>query len=218
MNWTKNHIPEILQALLQHIVLVAISVAIALVISLIFGIWSARRPKLYAVVISMTGVLFAIPSIALFALLIPALGIGKLPAIVGLSAYSLMILTRNIATGFHSISPEVIDAANGMGYGYWRLLWEIELPLALPFIVAGVRIATVTIIGIATVAAYINAGGLGTIIFAGIDQRFPEKIVLGGALTSGLAVMADMLLLRIQRALSVQPARVGVPAHQEQAA
>jgi osmoprotectant transport system permease protein len=100
-----------------------------------------------------------------------------------------------------AVPAEVLDAADGMGFGNWQRLRKIELPLALPYIVSGLRIATVTVIGIATVAAYINAGGLGTIIFAGIDQRYPEKIIVGGLLTSLLAIGADVLLSRIERRL-----------------
>lgn len=129
------------------------------------------------------------------------MGIGAAPAITGLAAYSLMILIRNIGMGFQAIPRDVIEAANGMGYGTARRIWEIELPLALPFIVGGLRIAMVTLIGIATVAAYINAGGLGVIIFEGIDQRFPEKIIAGGLLTSFLALFADYVFASIERLL-----------------
>lgn len=202
MRWAPKHLDDIGLALLQHLYLVGMSISGAFAIAMILGIWSARRPKTYALVLTFTGMLFSIPSLALFALFIPWLGIGLLPAIVGLTAYALMILVRNIATGFHAISPDVLNAARGMGYGYWRMLWEIELPLALPFIITGLRIATTTLIGIATVAAYINAGGLGTIIFAGLDQRYPEKILVGGGLTSLLAIGVDALFLLLQRRLA----------------
>lgn len=201
MRWTPRHVPDILAALGQHLVLSLVSVAIAFAISLALGIWSARRPRLLAVIIGLTGAVFVIPSLALFALLIPLLGLGARPAITGLAAYCLLILVRNIATGLRGVPGDVLDAADGMGYGRWRRLREIELPLALPTIVAGVRIATVTVIGIATVAAYINAGGLGRIIFEGIDQRYPEKILVGGGLTALLAIAADTLLSWLERAL-----------------
>ncbi|WP_410012917.1 ABC transporter permease [Sodalis sp. C49] len=202
MRWAPKHLDDIGLALWQHLYLVGISISGAFIIAMILGIWSARRPKTYALVLTFTGMLFSIPSLALFALFIPWLGIGLLPAIVGLTAYALMIMVRNIATGFHAIAPDVLNAARGMGYGYWRMLWEIELPLALPFIITGLRIATTTLIGIATVAAYINAGGLGTIIFAGLDQRYPEKILVGGGLTSLLAIGVDALFLLLQRRLA----------------
>ncbi|HEI8858273.1 TPA: ABC transporter permease [Citrobacter koseri] len=199
MRWATRHYDDILLALWQHLVLVGAAMLMAFAISLFLGITTARRPRLYALVMAVTGMIFSIPGLALFALLIPWLGIGMLPAIVGLTAYALMILTRNIATGFHAIPLDVREAAHGMGYGAWRNLREVELPLALPFIITGLRIATTTLIGIATVAAYINAGGLGAIILAGLDQRYPEKIFIGGGLTSLLAIGADLFFVRLQR-------------------
>jgi osmoprotectant transport system permease protein len=201
LKWVPKNIDRLAEALLEHLYLVFSSIGIALVVSLIVGIWAARRPRTFAAIVIFAGILFAIPSLALFALLIPVMGIGAAPAITGLAAYSLMILIRNIGMGFQAIPRDVIEAANGMGYGTARRIWEIELPLALPFIVGGLRIAMVTLIGIATVAAYINAGGLGVIIFEGIDQRFPEKIIAGGLLTSFLALFADYVFASIERLL-----------------
>jgi osmoprotectant transport system permease protein len=206
--WVPKNLDRLAEASLEHLYLVFVSVGIALVISLVVGIWSARHPKTFATILIVTGILFAIPSLALFALFIPIMGIGAAPAITGLVAYSLMILIRNIGTGLQAISPDVMEAAHGMGYGPIRRMWEIELPLAMPFIIGGIRIATVTVIGIATVAAYINAGGLGVIIFEGIDQRFPEKIIAGGLLTSALALSADFLFASLEK--SMRP-RGGTP-------
>jgi osmoprotectant transport system permease protein len=201
MRWAPNHIPDILDALGQHLLLVVVSVLIAFAIALCLGIWGARRPAIYALILFVTGAIFVIPSLALFALLIPIMGLGTKSAIVGLVAYCLLTLVRNVALGLRAVPAEVLDAADGMGFGYWQRLSKIELPLALPYIVSGLRIATVTAIGIATVAAYINAGGLGAIIFAGIDQRYPEKIIVGGLLTSLLAISADVLFSRLERRL-----------------
>lgn len=201
MTWVPKNIPRLAEALMEHLYLVFSSVGIALVISLAVGIWAARRPRTFTSIILVTSILFAIPSLALFALLIPVMGIGPAPAILGLAAYSLMILVRNIGTGFQAIPDEILEAAHGMGYGTARRIWEVELPLAMPYIVGGIRLAVVTVIGIATVAAYINAGGLGVIIFQGIDQRFPEKIIAGGLLTSVLALSADYFLTLMEKAL-----------------
>ncbi|TSD88142.1 ABC transporter permease [Mycobacterium sp. KBS0706] len=201
MKWVPKNIDRLFEALLEHLGLVFSSVGIALVISLIVGIWAARRPRTFSTIVIMAGILFAIPSLALFALFIPVMGIGSAPAITGLVAYSLMILIRNIGLGFQAVPRDVLDAAHGMGYGTARRIWEVELPLAMPFIVGGIRIAAVTVIGIATVAAYINAGGLGVIIFEGIDQRFPEKILAGGLLTSALALSTDYLFASIEKIL-----------------
>ncbi|GAC1341868.1 MAG: hypothetical protein NVSMB18_14830 [Acetobacteraceae bacterium] len=201
MRWAPNHLDDIMLALGQHAVMVLFSITVALVLSLALGIWTARRPRAYAAVLFLTGLLFVVPSLAMFALLLPLLGLGFKPAVTGLIAYSLLILTRNVAIGLRSVPADIADAAMGLGYGPTRRLLEIELPIALPFIVAGLRIATVTVIGIATVAAYINAGGLGAIIFAGIDQRYPEKILVGGGLTAALAIAADLLFARAERRL-----------------
>ncbi|HEY9346200.1 MAG TPA: ABC transporter permease [Inquilinus sp.] len=201
MKWVPKNIDRLFEALLEHLGLVFSSVGIALVISLIVGIWAARRPRTFSTIVIMAGILFAIPSLALFALFIPVMGIGSAPAITGLVAYSLMILIRNIGLGFQAVPRDVLDAAHGMGYGTARRIWEVELPLAMPFIVGGIRIAAVTVIGIATVAAYINAGGLGVIIFEGIDQRFPEKILAGGLLTSALALSTDYLFASLEKIL-----------------
>jgi osmoprotectant transport system permease protein len=201
MRWAPTHLDDIGQALLEHLLLVGVSVGIGFVISLGLGILAARNRTADAVITLVTGAFFIVPSLALFALLIPVLGLGTKPAIVSLVLYCLLIMVRNVATGLRLIPAEIIDAARGMGYGTWRQLIEIELPLALPHVVAGIRLATVTVIGIATVAAYINAGGLGTIIFAGIDQRYPEKIFVGGGLTSALAIGANALLGIVERRL-----------------
>ncbi len=206
MNWTFTHIPDIMLAIWQHFVLVGASVSIAFIISLALGIWTARRPRLYTAVLGVTGAIYAVPSLALFALLIPLVGLGRVPAIIGLTAYSLLILVRNVATGLRQVPPEILEAAEGMGFGRAQRLLQVELPLALPVIVAGLRIATVTVIGIATIAAYINAGGLGALVFAGIDQRFAEKIIVGGLLTSLLAVSADFSLSRLERRLRARRA------------
>jgi osmoprotectant transport system permease protein len=201
VSWVLGNLDDIGLAAWEHLVLVGASVAIALAISLVVGVWVSRRPRAYAWVMAATALLYTIPSLALFALLIPLVGLGRTPAIIGLVAYSLLILIRNIATGIREVPADVVDAARGMGLGPWRLLVRIELPLAMPVIVAGVRIATVTVIGIATVAAYINAGGLGRLIFSGIQQTFLAKIVVGGAVASVMAVAADVLLTGVERRL-----------------
>jgi osmoprotectant transport system permease protein len=199
MTWTLRHLDDVGEALWQHIVLVGISIAIALAISLVVGVWTSRRPRAYAAVVGVTALLYTIPSLALFAILIPLLGLGAVPAITGLVAYSLLILIRNVATGLREVPADIVDAATGMGLSNTQRLFRIELPLALPVIIAGLRIAIVTQIGVATIAAYINAGGLGSLIFAGINQRHNEKIFVGAALASLLAITADLTLAYIER-------------------
>jgi osmoprotectant transport system permease protein len=201
MSWAFENYDLLAIALGEHIVLVATALAISLVIAFPLGIWTARRPALYVAAMTVTGVLYTIPALALFALLIPFMGLGKAPAITALVLYSLLILVRNIAIGIREVPAELIEAADGMGYGKGRRLIRIELPLALPVIVAGIRITTVTQIAVATVAAYINAGGLGDIIFQGIAQDFGEKIAAGAVLTSLLAIVADESLKHVERRL-----------------
>ena len=201
MNWALENYDRLAVALGEHVVLVGTALAISLVIALPLGIWTARRPALYVAAMTVTGVLYTIPALALFALLLPFMGLGKAPAITALVLYSLLILVRNIAIGIREVPAELIEAADGMGYGKGRRLIRIELPMALPVIVAGIRITAVTQIAVATVAAYINAGGLGDIIFQGITQDFGEKIAAGAVLTSLLAIAADESLKGVERRL-----------------
>lgn len=206
MKWAHRNIDAILLALFEHVAMVAIALSISFAIAMALGVWTARRPAIYGAVMSVAAILYTIPSLALFALLIPLVGLGPVPAVIGLVAYSILILTQNIATGLRQVPADVLEAATGMGYSPIQRMLRIELPLALPVIVAGLRIAAVTQIGVATVAAYINAGGLGTIIFAGINQRFPEKIMVGALLASALAVTCDLTLARIEKRLRARAA------------
>ena len=202
--WIKeNFWEDIVPAIQGHIFLSFVSIAIALAIALPVGILSARFRKAYPPVTAVTGILYSIPSLAFLAILIsiPGVAIGPSPVIIALVAYSLLILIRNTVAGLDSVPPETIDAARGMGLTNRQILLRVELPLALPIIVAGIRIATVTIIGIATIGAYINGGGLGTLIFDGIGRQFPTMIISGAVLATVLAIVADLLLLALERFL-----------------
>ena len=201
MSWTLENYDRLAVALGEHVLMVATALAISLLIALPLGILTARRPVFYVATMGVTGVLYTVPALALFALLIPSMGLGLAPAITALVLYSLLILVRNIAIGIRELPAELIEAADGMGYGRARRLLRIELPLALPVIVAGIRITAVTQIAVATVAAYINAGGLGDIIFQGITQDFGEKIVAGAVVTSLLAIAVDETLKLVERRL-----------------
>lgn len=201
MTWAPKNIGLIADAAYQHLLLSFLSVLIGCAIALVLGIISARRPRLYATFLTIAGIIFVIPSLALFAFLIPIMGLGMKPALTGLSSYCVLILLRNVVTGLRSVPADVLDAADGMGFNRWQRLVRIELPLALPLIVSGIRIALVTVIGIATIAAFIDAGGLGAIILQGIDQSWPEKIIVGGALTAAIAIFFDLLLTGVERRL-----------------
>jgi osmoprotectant transport system permease protein len=198
----ENFWEDIVPAVQGHIFLSFVSIAIALVISLPVGVLSARYRKIYPPVTFVTGVLYSVPSLAMFAILIAAgISIGPTPVIIALVVYSLLILIRNTVAGLDSVPPETIDAARGMGLTDRQILVRVELPLALPIIVAGIRIAVVTIIGIATIGAYVNGGGLGKLIFDGINRQFPTMIIAGAVLATALAIVADLLLLAIERYL-----------------
>ncbi|MGH2374392.1 MAG: ABC transporter permease [bacterium] len=201
MTWVLRNYDLVLIATWQHVVLTIISVGIALAIALAVGIFAARNAAVHRVVLAVTGAFYTIPSLALFAILIPIVGLGRVPAVIGLVGYSLLALIRNIVAGIHGVPREVVEAAIGMGLTRRQVLFRIELPLALPVILAGVRVVTVTTIGIGTVAAYINAGGLGSLIFSGIAQTNGPKIASGAIIASAMAVLADWGLQRLQRRL-----------------
>lgn len=196
----ENFFEDVWPAFIGHLYLSSVSVGIALAISLPLGVLVTRYRKLYAPVLFLTGFLFTIPSLALFAFLVAAgVGIGPRPVIIGLVSYSLLVLVRNVVTGIDSVAPETIDAARGMGLTERQILFRVELPLALPVIVAGIRIATVTVIGIAVIGAFIAGGGLGQLIFDGIDRNFPTLVLTGAVMATLMAIVADVALLFLER-------------------
>jgi osmoprotectant transport system permease protein len=198
MTWLLNNWDQVLVALYQHIVISATSIGIAFVLSLVIGIWAARHDRVFQWAIAVSGLLYTIPTLAFLALLIPVVGLGRTNAIICMVAFSLMILIRNVATGIREVPEDVVEAGRGMGMSAFEILTRIELPLALPVIVAGLRIATVTVISVAVVAAYINAGGLGTLIFNGISNDHAPKIWTGALTACALAVAADYALARLE--------------------
>ncbi len=201
MKWFVNNWMDVLTGLGQHIVIAFTSLGIAFVVSLAVGIWAARSDVVFRWSIAISGLLYTIPTLAFLALLIPLVGLGKANAIICMVAFSLMILIRNVATGIREVPAEVVDAARGMGMNAGQILARIELPLALPVIVAGLRIATVTVISVAVVAAYVNAGGLGTLIFSGISTDHAPKIWAGALTACALAIAADLGLARVESML-----------------
>ncbi|MGI8650399.1 MAG: ABC transporter permease [Rubrobacter sp.] len=200
----ENFVDEVLPSFIEHVVLCFISLAIAIAISLPLGVLAARYRPLYAPLTIVTGFLYTIPSFSLFTILLFVFGmrVGTAPAIIALVAYSLLILIRNVVTGLDSVPVETVDAARGMGLTNWQILWNVELPLALPVIIAGMRIAIVTVIGIAVIGAYIGAGGLGDLIFDGVSRQFPTLYVTGAVLATLLAIVSDRFFVVLERALS----------------
>lgn len=206
VGWIVDNLDRIFELLVEHIYLVLLAVSIGLVLSFGLALLIRRRPRWYTPVIWITGTLYAVPSLALFALLTPITGLGTvLTAEVALVSYTLLILTRNIVEGLRGVPDDAIEAATGMGYTPTQRLLRVELPLAVPVIIAGLRIATVTIVGLVTVTALIGLGGLGYLIVTiGVDRGSfgLTATITGIVLAISLAVIADMGLLALQRALT----------------
>lgn len=201
-DWVGNHVDLILGDLGQHIELTAIAVGVGLLIAIPIGVLAWRYHASRGPVLGFAGGLYTIPSLALFALLVPWTGLTVLTAEIGLVAYTLLILVRNIVVGLDGVPPEVRDVAVGMGYRPLRQLVGVELPLALPVIIAGLRIATVTTIGLITITALIGEGGLGQLLYDGLQRDFKTPLVVGATLSVALAVVADLMLAGVQRLLT----------------
>src|SRR3989441_9238265 len=197
--WLPTHIPLFVGAVEQPLTLTVIAVAGGLALAIPLGIAAHRWRALRNPLLGFFGVVYTIPSLALFALLVPYTGLGILTAEIGLIGYTVLILVRNLLVGLESVPPDVLDAADGMGYRPLARLLRVELPLALPAIFAGVRIATVTTIGLVTITALIGLGGLGQLINRGLIEDFHRPLVVGTRLSVPLALMADLLLVGTQR-------------------
>jgi osmoprotectant transport system permease protein len=178
-----------------------IGVLLAILIGVPIGILLTRLRWLEAPVVGTAGVLYTIPSLALFTLLIPLMGLGAVPTITGLVLYSLFAIVRNTVAGIDGVDPLTLDAARGMGMTNWQQLLLVQLPLGLPVIVAGIRTATVAAIGIATIGAVVNAQNLGILILEGISRGNTDRLLAGVIVVSALAILADALLSRLSRAL-----------------
>jgi osmoprotectant transport system permease protein len=200
VGWIAGHLDQILIRIVQHLQLTVIPLALGILISLILAVWAVRQARVYGPITLVTGLLYTIPSLAAFAVLRPILGLSLLTAIVPLTTYTLLILVRNFVAGFNAVPAEILEAAEGMGYTRRQRLFRVELPLAVPLIIAGIRLASVTTIGLATIAAALgdSFGGLGQLITEGIQNFFPTKYLLGAALSVLLAFAADFLFVRIE--------------------
>jgi osmoprotectant transport system permease protein len=198
-DWLSTHVPYVLAALQEHVTLTAVAVLVGLALALPIGIAAHRWGWLRNPVLATFGILYTIPSIALFALLIPYTGLTYLTAEIGLVSYTLLIIARNVVVGLEAVPPEVLDAADGMGYRPLARLFRIELPLALPVIMAGVRVATVTTIGLVTITVLIGFGGLGQLIYKGLIENFHTPLVVGIVFSILLALVLDLGLAGAQR-------------------
>ena len=193
----------ILQLTWQQLWITLVSLGISLVIALPLGMLLARQPRLRSPVLLVLSVIYTIPSLALLVLLLPFSRLGPQTAIIALVAYAQIVLVRNTLLGLTSIDPAVIEAARGMGMTESQRLWRVELPLALPLILAGVRIATLSIIGIGTIAALVGAGGLGTLLFQGVSSGQRAKIVAGSIAVATLALLSNQILRMFERQASL---------------
>ena len=201
-DWVDDHYDDIWQRTVEHLRLAGLALLIGFGISLVLALVALRFRRTYAPITWVTGILYTIPSMALFAFLVPITGLGTLTAEIGLVGYTLLILVRNIVAGVAGVPDSVKEAADGMGYTSWRRVGAVDLRLATPAIIAGLRIAAVTTVGLVTITALVGAGGYGVLIDDGLSRRFNTPIVVGATLSIAMAVAFDLALLGTERVLT----------------
>jgi osmoprotectant transport system permease protein len=211
-SWIGDHAGEIASRGIEHVWLTVLSVGLGLLISFPLAVLAHRHRVVLTPVTSAAGVLYAVPSLALISLLVTITGFSYVTVVIPLMSYTLFILIRNIVAGLEGVPTDAKEAAVGMGFTPRQLLWRVELPLAMPVVIAGIRIATVSTIGLVTIAALIGRGGFGQFILLGLDQLFWTPLLLGIALSIALAFAADALLLVVQRLLTPWARAAGVRA------
>jgi osmoprotectant transport system permease protein len=200
-DYVQRNRDDITEALGQHVSLTIQAVVIALALALPLAALAHTRPRLAGPVVGTAGVLYTVPSLALFALLAPYTGIGRTTVLIGLVAYALLVLIRNILVGLQGVDPAVIDAARGMGFGRARMLVQVELPQALPSIVAGVRVAAVSTVALVTVGVVVGFGGLGQLMFRGFRSNYHAEIMTATILCLVIALVADVAIVLLARVL-----------------
>jgi osmoprotectant transport system permease protein len=201
-SWIAGHTGEIVVRLQQHLVLTLIAVGVGFAISFALALLVRWQGRLYDPIAWITGTLYTIPSLALFAFLVPITGLSLLTAEIGLVSYTLLILTRSIVVGLRAVPPDVRETALAIGYTPQQMLWRVELPLAVPVIVGGLRVATITTIGLVTVTALIGQGGFGYFILDGLLRFFSTALLVGAVGSVALGVVADTVLVQLQRRLT----------------
>jgi len=193
---------DVLRYTEQHVSLTVQAVLIAFVVALPLAALAHLRPRLAGPVLAVTGVLYTIPSLALFAVLAPVTGIGRTTVLIGLVVYALLVLVRNVLVGLQGVDPAVRDAARGMGYGRLRMLVGVELPQAVPAVVTGLRLATVSTVALVTVGVVVGYGGLGQLMFRGFRSNYHAEIMTATVLCLVLALVADLVLALLGRLLT----------------
>ncbi len=203
-DWLGAHLGPIADRVGQHLYLTVIAVAVGFAISFLLAALSIRRRRLYPFIVVLSTAIYTIPSFAVFVVLIVITGPSVLSAEVPLVMYTIVLFVPNIVAGFDTVPGDVIESANGMGFTPWQRWWQVELPLALPLVVASIRLATVSTIGLVTVTAVLgdSLGGLGYYILDGYHRTFTTEILVGGLLSIALAVLADLTLVLLQRVLT----------------
>jgi osmoprotectant transport system permease protein len=199
-DWIQDNFDRYVDPFWEHVYLTFISVGIGFAIAFALAVIAHRRRWLTGPITAVTGALYTVPSIAAFLLLLPLTGRGNTTAIIALVSYTLLILFRNITTGLRNVPDEAVDAARGMGLSPRQILYRVELPLAVPEILAGLRIAITTTVGLATLAFFAGAGGLGAVIYS--DVNFKSNVVTAGGLAVLLAAVSDLIILIVQRLLT----------------
>lgn len=194
-----DHYDDILAATREHVELTVVAVAIGFAISLPLAVLARRRRWLAAGLLGFAGAFYAFPSLALFIALLPATGLSPTTVEIGLVGYTLLVLLRNLLAGLADVPADVVEAARGMGYGPARLLLRVELPLALPAIIAGLRVATVSTVALVTVGAYVGYGGLGNLILEGLTNFYHAEAMTATLCCVGLALLADLLFVLVLR-------------------
>jgi osmoprotectant transport system permease protein len=201
-DWVGDHVDEIRTLTVEHLELTAVAVSVGFVISMVLSLTAVRWRRTYGPMAAVTGLLYSIPSLALFAALVPITGLGFRTAEIGLVTYTLLILLRNIVAGIDGVPDSIKEAADGMGMTPWRRFVSVELRLATPAIVAGLRIATVTTVGLVTVTALVGNGGYGDFINDGLQRSFPTPIILGCSLSIAMAIALDVVFVVVERAIT----------------
>ncbi len=194
--------PELTDATVQHLWITVVSVLVGLVIAVPLALLARRSPTVESLVVGGTTIIYTIPSLALFSLLLPFTGLSPTTVIIGLALYSLTILVRNVLAGLRAVPDEVVESARGMGYSDMRLLTRVELPLALPIIMAGLRVAAVSTVALATIGAIVSYGGLGNLLLQAVGNQFKAQIFAASLLCVLLAVALDLVIVGAQRLLT----------------
>ncbi len=207
--YLSDYRPELTDATVQHLWITVVSVLVGLVVAIPLALVARRNPTVESLVVGGTTLIYTIPSLALFSLLLPFTGLSATTVIIGLALYSLTILVRNTVAGLRAVPGDVVESARGVGYSDAALLTRVELPLALPVIMAGLRVATVSTVALVTVGSIVSYGGLGNLLLGGFQSQFKAQILTASVLCVVLAVALDLVLVLAQRLLTPWTRRAG---------